>query len=410
MRPLCLDSGFVANLVPTKEAPGGGAFYRGGVKRLARIPSFVADGALALLLAVPTVVGLLADEAHVNRPWWWSVHWLRSQRFPSWFGDLSRLRCSRPRPSRGSGSRSQESIPSRPALRWRSTRSLRTANGGSQSELRSWRSSPFSPSTSRRTGTSRDPPSPPWSLLAAAWILGDNLRTRRAYLRELEEKAERLERERAERDQRAATEEQARIARELHDVIAHNVSVMVLQAAGGREVFDADPRGARAALASIETTGREALAELRRLLGVARASEDGVSVAPQPGLSGLETLVEQVRAAGLAVELVFEGERHSVPAGIELSAYRVVQEALTNTLRHAFARHSWVFVRRTDDELELEVLDVGAGPSRTGSGDGRGLVGMRERVGLFGGEFEAGPRPDGGFRVHARFPLREGTT
>ena len=329
------------NLVPTKEAPGGGAFYRGGVKRLARIPSFVADGALALLLAVPTVVGLLADEAHVNRPWWV-------------VGPLAAL-TALPLVVR----RSQPlAVFATTTLAW-----LGLALAGIDT---------FAPGVAvaiytvaahceRRVAvrvavfalvavlpiylaTNGDKPGsaiPTVVALAAAWILGDNLRTRRAYLRELEEKAERLERERAERDQRAATEEQARIARELHDVIAHNVSVMVLQAAGGREVFDADPTRARAALASIETTGREALAELRRLLGVARASEDGVSVAPQPGLSGLETLVEQVRAAGLAVELVFEGERHSVPAGIELSAYRVVQEALDE---HASARVRTSFV------------------------------------------------------------------
>lgn len=380
------------------------------MRRLARIPPFVVDGALALGLTVPTVGGLLADEAHVTRPWWVVAP----------LGALTALplvvRRSRPL-----------AVFTITTLAW-----LGLALAGVDT---------FAPGVAvaiytvaayceRRVAvraaiaglvallpiylaTNGDKPGsaiPTVVFLAAAWILGDNLRTRRAYLRELEKKAERLERERAERDQRAAAEEQARIARELHDVIAHNVSVMVLQAAGGREVFDADPARARAALASIETTGREALAELRRLLGVARAGEDGASVAPQPGLSGLEALVEQVRAAGLTVELVFEGERHSVPAGIELSAYRVVQEALTNTLRHAFASRAWVFVRRTDHELELEVLDDGAGPSRTSSEVGRGLVGMRERVGLFGGELVAGPRPDGGFRIRARFPLREGTT
>jgi signal transduction histidine kinase len=237
--------------------------------------------------------------------------------------------------------------------------------------------------------------------LTAAWILGDNMRTRRAYYRELEEKAERLEREREQDARRAAAEEQARIARELHDVIAHNVSVMVLQAAGGREVFEADPNRAREALAAIEATGREAIAELRRLLGV--GGGDG-ALAPQPGLPHVEALVEQVRAAGLTVELAFEGETGDVPAGVELSAYRVIQEALTNTLRHAFARRVWVYVRRREHELEVEVLDDGAGPPTLPTVDGRGLVGMRERVALFGGELEAGPRPDGGFRVRAQFP------
>jgi signal transduction histidine kinase len=237
--------------------------------------------------------------------------------------------------------------------------------------------------------------------LAAAWVLGDNLRTRRAYYRELEEKAARLEREREENERRAASEEQARIARELHDVIAHNVSVMVLQAAGGREVFDSDPSRAREALAAIESTGREALAELRRLLGVAAGS--GAALAPQPGLSHVETLVEQVRASGLDAELEVADDGPHVPAGVELAAYRVIQEALTNTLRHAFAHRVWVFVRRHERALEVEILDDGVGVSTTRA-DGRGLVGMRERVALFGGELEAGPRRDGGFRVLARFP------
>jgi signal transduction histidine kinase len=258
------------------------------------------------------------------------------------------------------------------------------------------------PASAFATGRLReDAAIPTLVALAAAWILGDNMRTRRAYYRELEEKAERLERERNESERRAAAEEQARIARELHDVIAHNVSVMVLQAAGGREVFDADPSRARDALAAIETTGREALAELRRLLGVAG---DGAALAPQPGLAHLESLVEQVRAAGLTAELAIEGETRDVPAGVELSAYRVIQEAITNTLRHAFANHLWVFVRHRESELEVEVLDDGTGPPATASAEGRGLVGMRERVALFGGELTTGARAEGGFRVRARFP------
>jgi signal transduction histidine kinase len=247
--------------------------------------------------------------------------------------------------------------------------------------------------------------------LVAAWLLGDNLRTRRAYLRELEEKAERLEREREENERRAAAEEQARIARELHDVIAHNVSVMTVQAAGAREVFDTNPVRARDALASIEATGREALAELRRLLGVARTHEDGsASLAPQPGLERLELLVDQVRAAGLVVDVRVEGERLELPVGVDLSAYRVVQEALTNTLKHAFAQRAWVAVRYADDGLTVEVLDDGAGPPRGGPHNGRGLIGMQERVGLFRGELQTGIRPEGGFRVWARFPLAERET
>jgi signal transduction histidine kinase len=185
-------------------------------------------------------------------------------------------------------------------------------------------------------------------------------------------------------------------------VIAHNVGVMVLQAAGGREVFDADPARAREALAAIESTGRDALGELRRLLGV--AGDGSGALSPQPGLPHLEALVDQVRAAGLTVDLALEGETEDVPAGVELSAYRVIQEALTNTLRHAFASRVGVFVRRREGELEVEVLDDGVGQSVTVAAEGRGLVGMRERVALFGGDLEAGARPGGGFRVRARFP------
>lgn len=378
--------------------------------RLSRIPPYVADGALALLLAVPTVGGLVADEAHVTRPWWvvgplaalTALPLVVRRSWPlavftittgAWLG-LALAGIDTFAPGVAVAIYTVAAYCERRVA-------IRAAIAALVAVL---------PLYLATNGNKPGSAIPTLVFLAAAWILGDNLRTRRAYLRELEEKAERLERERAESDQRAAAEEQARIARELHDVIAHNVSVMVLQAAGGLEVFDAEPARARDALASIESTGRDALAELRRLLGVARAGEDGASIVPQPGLSGLEPLVDQVRAAGLTVELVFEGERGDVPAGVELSAYRVVQEALTNTLRHAFAKRAWVFVRRTEHELEVEVLDDGAAPSRLSSGDGRGLVGMRERVGLFGGGLEAGPRPEGGFRILARFPLHEATT
>jgi signal transduction histidine kinase len=218
-------------------------------------------------------------------------------------------------------------------------------------------------------------------------------------MRELEARAERLEREREENVRRAAAEEQARIARELHDVLAHNVSVMVVQAAAADDVFESQPDRAREALRAIERTGRAALTELRRLLGAVRTTE----LAPQPGLAGLDVLVEGVRAAGLSVTLQVEGELDDLPAGLDLSAYRIVQEALTNTMKHAGASVAEVRVRRTPDGVELEVVDDGAGP--VGNGHGRGLIGMRERASLVGGEVEAGPQPGGGFRVKATLPL-----
>jgi signal transduction histidine kinase len=247
----------------------------------------------------------------------------------------------------------------------------------------------------------------PLGLTAGAWIVGDNLRTRRAYLGELEAKAVRLEREREDDARRAVAREQARIARELHDVISHNVSVMVVQAAAGADVFDAEPSQARSALTSIEATGREALSELRRLLGVIRTDDDADALlAPQPGLERLGALLEKVRDAGLPVELTVEGARSPLPPGLDLAAYRIVQEALTNTLKHAEASQASVTVRYGAGELTLDVVDDGDGAAANGApGGGRGLVGMRERAALYDGSIGAGPRPDGGFAVSARFPL-----
>jgi signal transduction histidine kinase len=235
----------------------------------------------------------------------------------------------------------------------------------------------------------------------AAWIGGDSLGTRRAYTRELEEKAERLEREREAEAARAVAEEQARIGRELHDVIAHNLSVIVVQAAAANDVFDTRPDRAREALREIESTGREALAELRNLLGAVRGEAD---YRPQRGLDQLDELVDQVRAAGLNVAVSVEGAPRALPAGVDLSAYRVVQEALTNTLKHARASKADVLVRYGDDALDVQVRDDGRG-NGNGGGTGSGLVGMRERVTTYGGSLDAGPADRGGFAVHARFPL-----
>ena len=241
--------------------------------------------------------------------------------------------------------------------------------------------------------------------VAAAWILGDSVRTKRAYYRELEERAERLEREREDNARHAAAEEQARIARELHDVIAHSVSVMVVQAAAAGDVFEKHPERARDALRSIEESGRSALTELRRLLGIVRTRERDRRE-PQPGLDALADLLEQVRATGLEVELELEGELGELPTGVDLSAYRIVQEALTNTLKHASAGHARVRLSRHVGELELEIADDGAGPGESPA-DGHGLIGMQERAALLGGGLEAGPGPNGGFVVRARFPLGE---
>jgi signal transduction histidine kinase len=252
---------------------------------------------------------------------------------------------------------------------------------------------------------------PKLALFAIAWVIGDNIRTRRAYLAELEARAARLEREREERDERAVAEERNRIARELHDVIAHNVSVMVVQASAGDDLFDSDPRRARESLSAVAATGRAALTELRRLLGVIRTEDDherGASYVPQPGIEYLGELVRQIRETGLAVELSVLGQPRELPEAVGLCAYRIVQEALTNTLKHADASRARVSVRYVSDALELQVVDDGRGASPVnGDSDGHGLIGMRERVGLFGGELTAAPRAGRGYAVRARLPLTE---
>jgi signal transduction histidine kinase len=224
------------------------------------------------------------------------------------------------------------------------------------------------------------------ALFAAAWFWGESGRAR--------------EQERVERERSAVAAERTRIARELHDIVTHNVSVMVVQAAAGNDVFATRPERAREALQAVEETGRRALGELRRLLDV----EAGDGALPQPGLARVGDLVQQVRRTGLPVELVVEGTARELPEGVDLSAYRIVQEALTNTLRHAYASRATVRIRHVPGTVEIEVDDDGVGAPATATG-GRGLVGMRERVALFGGELTAGGRPEGGFRVHARVPV-----
>ncbi|MFF7233926.1 signal transduction histidine kinase [Streptomyces sp. 2333.5] len=248
-----------------------------------------------------------------------------------------------------------------------------------------------------------------------AWVLGDSMRTRRAYWAQLEERAARLEKEREAQSRIAVAAERARIARELHDVVAHNVSVMVVQADGAAYVLDAAPEQTRQALETISGTGRQALAEMRRLLGVLRTGEqaEGGEYVPQPGVEQLEDLMDQVRGAGLPVDFTVEGEPRELPSSVALTVYRIVQEALTNTRKHGGPDvGATVRVSYRDEDLELLVEDDGRGAQQElyeeggADGLGHGLIGMRERVGMVGGSLTAGPRPGGGFRVSAVLPLK----
>ncbi|MER6217562.1 MULTISPECIES: sensor histidine kinase [unclassified Streptomyces] len=252
---------------------------------------------------------------------------------------------------------------------------------------------------------------------ALAWVMGDSLRTRRAYYAQLVERNQRLEKEREAQAKVAVAAERARIARELHDVVAHNVSVMVVQADGAAYVMDVAPEQAKEALQTISGTGRQALAEMRRLLGVLRTGEpqESEDYVPQPDVEQIEVLVEQVRAAGLTVDFEVEGAPRRLPSGVELTAYRIVQEALTNTRKHGGpdARAS-VRLVYFDDGLGLLVEDDGRGAAHElyedggADGAGHGLIGMRERIGMVGGTLDAGPRPGGGFRISALLPLKKG--
>jgi signal transduction histidine kinase len=221
---------------------------------------------------------------------------------------------------------------------------------------------------------------------------------------EATERAARAEREREERAQAAVTEERARIARELHDVVGHSVSVMTVQASAVRRLLRPEQQREREALLVVEQTGREALAEMRRMVGVLRRPEEAPALAPQPSLQHLDRLVEQACEAGLPVELRIEGDPRPLPAGVDLTAYRLVQEGLTNALKHARAERAQVLVRYGGGDIEVTVSDDGRG-ARSGDGGGHGLVGMRERVAVYGGELEAGPRAEGGYRLRARLPV-----
>jgi signal transduction histidine kinase len=248
-----------------------------------------------------------------------------------------------------------------------------------------------------------------------AWVLiipigipalaGHVLRSRNALNRQLDEQAREIERNRAAREQAAVLGERTRIARELHDVVAHDVSVMLVQAAAAKRTVPADPERARAAIAAVEDTGREALGELRRLLGVLRRGDEELALAPQPSLERIGALAERMSATGLPVELEVAGDPFHLPPGVDAAAFRIVQEALVNVMRHAAATRAVVRIGYEPAAVELVVSDDGAGVGPIQ--DGRGLIGLRERVALYGGELRAGRRRPRGFELRARLPLAE---
>lgn len=236
------------------------------------------------------------------------------------------------------------------------------------------------------------------ALVVAPVLIGRVIRSRAQLNQALREKAERLEHERADRAAAAAQEERTRIAGELHDVVAHALSAMVVQASGARRLAERDPQRAAAAFQAVESSGREALTEIRRLLGVLRRDDEEIALAPQPSLRHVGSLVKRLASAGLPVELGVEGEPRELPIGVDLTAYRVVQEALGGALEHGHAGHARVRLRYGADQVELEIADDGDVPERP-------LLGIRERVALSGGRLQAGARRDGGHVVRAQLPL-----
>jgi signal transduction histidine kinase len=245
----------------------------------------------------------------------------------------------------------------------------------------------------------------PTVMFGGAWFAGRLVQKRQLYAQAFAERARVLERERDANARLAAAEERVRIAREMHDVLGHSVSVMVVQAGAERLALGEERPATREALLAIERTGREALAEMSRLLGILRKEGESLSLAPRPTLAQVEVLVQAVRDAGLPVELRVEGEQTELPPGVDVSAYRIVQEALTNVVKHAGPARASVVVRYDRRTVEVEVTDDGRRSSVNGNAAGYGLAGMRERVELHGGTLEAGSRNEGGFAVRARLPL-----
>lgn len=246
------------------------------------------------------------------------------------------------------------------------------------------------------------------SLVLLLWIVVRSSFARRVQARILEERAAQLARERVEHARTAVADERARIARELHDVVAHSMGVMVVQAQGAQRVMQTDPAAAREALAAIASTGREALNEMHRMVGLLRRNEEGSDLTPQPGLAQLDRLVDQVRETGSPVALQVIGSVRPLPAGLDLAAYRIIQEALTNCRKYADGAQVTVVLRYADHELDIDVMN--AAPHRIAiadstTGSGHGVVGMKERVVLYGGQFSAGLRPGGGYAIHASLPL-----
>jgi signal transduction histidine kinase len=245
---------------------------------------------------------------------------------------------------------------------------------------------------------------------AVAWLAGTFVRIRGEQAETAGARAARLELEQDTRAREAVADERARMARELHDIVGHALNVIVIQAAGARRLFDARPEVPRDALASIESTGREALFEMERMLGVLSAADAGNGASgPQPGLAQLDSLAAHVSEAGIPVEVVIEGDQPEIPASVDLSAYRIVQESLTNCLKHSGASHATVTVRYRPEDLEVEVIDNGRGSPQHKENlnrGGRGHLGMRERVALFNGEVSIGPMSSGGYRVWARLPFK----
>ena len=243
------------------------------------------------------------------------------------------------------------------------------------------------------------------AIVSIVWALAVGMRARAAHAGALEVRAQELERERDVRAREAAAAERARIARELHDLVAHSISVIAVQTGTLRRRLSHDRPDDAEELGQVERTARETLAEMRRLLGLLRTDDHALALTPQPDLAPVERLAEQVRRAGLPVELAVEGDPRPLPPGVDLAAYRIVQEALTNAVKHAGPARARVAVRYLPRELELEITDDGSGPRATGDGTGHGLVGMRERVALYGGSLDTGPVNGRGFAVRARLPI-----